>query len=282
MGGSISTPANPFDGLGDLIKNGLRDGFREFGDILKREIVDAMIRDIYEPIDRDLIQPSARAFEMMKLYINCSKEKAANFFECFVWYVIYITQKALYMICQVLLMAIKALPGGNGVGNAASDAFDRFLGWFEIASEYCYEFIGFYLFVFPYSDDINAKCFVCEAVNKQHNTIKDKMIEGVKWEISNAKNKIESFLKENLDPTQITGPVTATPANSTAKPATPATPATPAPEKPANSTAPGNPYMDLNKFISTPGNTTTNTTNTTSKYNAPSSGAIINKNNGVF
>jgi hypothetical protein len=152
----------------------IKDGIRILPDLIEKELPkkitkiatdvgddakDWGINTIWNPINNDLIIPSKNFFEMVRLYINCALNKITNFWRCFIWYVIYIIQETL----NIIIVGVCAIINERTGSNALFEFYNMALNGWGYASDLCFEYTGFELLIFPYSDQINAECFVCKA-----------------------------------------------------------------------------------------------------------------------
>jgi hypothetical protein len=70
-----------------------------------------------------------------------------------------------------------------------------FFDKYEYVSNICAEYTGFQLFIFPYTDKVNADCFVCEVENPRESKLKTALKE-FKSEIKQGQQKFKQFTKD--------------------------------------------------------------------------------------
>lgn len=187
MGGgvNITDPGSITDGIKRLLD--------ELKDDLMREVVDVLKRVIWDPIDEGLVQPSARFFQMITDYSNCVIDKIQNFWGCFFWYVIYLIQETLHLIVVGIISILNMLTGTDlfKLYNQALDGW----GW---ASDKCLEYTGFELFIYPYSNDINNRCFTCTPKNYGPTKLAT-LTKDFKNEIKEKTGEFRNFTKSLVD-----------------------------------------------------------------------------------
>jgi hypothetical protein len=200
MGGGSS---NPFDALdpsniedaivkpiedsfNDNIVVPIEDGIDQVGDEIKQWALDT----IWKPIDEGLIIPAEQFFDMVTMYINCAVDKITNFWRCFIWYVIYIIQESLNIIIVGFCFIINQITGNNSL----LDFYNLFLNYWGKLSDIFDEYTGFQLLIFPYSDNINAECFVCKADIRT--PIIQTELQNIKQEIQTETQNFTGFTKQ--------------------------------------------------------------------------------------
>jgi hypothetical protein len=124
------------------------------------------------------------------MYINCSIDKIQNFGGCFFWYMVYIIQEIFNLMIVGFFSIIKSL-----LSIDLLPFYSQFLNIYGQVSDIFNEYTGFELFIFPYSNDINRKCFVCEVTNTKKKPIIKTFIDDVKKNIDDGKTYINTFNK---------------------------------------------------------------------------------------
>ena len=185
--GNVPQPKleNPFDRITELF-----DEIKNLPNTINRLFTVTLKKIIWDPIDNGLIQPSIRFYETVNMYINCSLNKIENFWTCFIWYVLYLIQESIHIIIIIFLEII------NGIMNInLLPLYSKLLDLYGYASDICYEYTGFELFIFPYSDSINEKCFVCNVDKNRKTPIFREYAKEAKKEIDTGINKFKSYIK---------------------------------------------------------------------------------------
>lgn len=156
MGAVSSTLTSGGNAIIRPIEDAFETGFNKFEDSLKTFFTKTLNDVIWQPINRALIQPSIQFFETVIMYIQCSIDKIQNFWGCFFWYVIFIIQETLHGIITGILSLIQII--------TRIDLLPLYyygLDLYGYISDIFHSYTGTQLFIFPYSDEINKKCFVC-------------------------------------------------------------------------------------------------------------------------
>jgi hypothetical protein len=164
-GNNISDPFKQFEGTLNDIKKGIDEAtdFIEHFDVKLNELLLPILkRIIWDPIDEQLIQPFTRFIDDFMMYLNCSLTKIENFWGCFIWYVIYIVQETLNILILGHIYVVKQITGTD-----LKEIYLKILDIYGYVSDIVYDYIGLELLIFPFSDDINARCFVCKVDNKE-------------------------------------------------------------------------------------------------------------------
>ena len=180
LGDIVTDEFNEFDGI-------MKDEFTQFGDIIKKMVID----NIWNPINDKLIIPAKNFFDMVTMYINCAIDKITNFWRCFIWYAIYIVQETLHIMMIGLCFIINEITGNN----ILLDAYNMILKGWGYLSDIFNEYTGFELLIFPYSDKINAECFVCDAKNDTKKPIIQTKMREMKQEIQDETKQFTDFTK---------------------------------------------------------------------------------------
>lgn len=166
----VANAFNPqTNGIGEIV-NDIKDGFSRmdnwFGKVENWfENFPQLIKTIlWNPINNELIIPSKNFFETVINYINCSIDKIQNFWGCFFWYVVFIFQETLNLIIIGIIYVISILTNINLL-----PLYQKGLDFYGYINNIFNQYTGLELFIFPYSNDINQKCFVCTVNNYSNN-----------------------------------------------------------------------------------------------------------------
>jgi hypothetical protein len=177
-----------FDDIGNLFTGG-GGGIGDIADPFKG-LLDQIKHAIWDPINEGLVIPAKEFFDMMTMYINCSISKINSFGTCFFWYALYVTQETLYLIVELVLILLRALTNVD-----LFPILNFFFDKYEYVSNICAEYTGFQLFIFPYTDKVNADCFVCEVENQRESKLKTALKE-FKQDIKYGQQKFKQFTKD--------------------------------------------------------------------------------------
>jgi hypothetical protein len=187
------------NGTNDLI-NTMKDVFTRTLDEVKRVPEDTtnmvgekMKEEIWNPIDNALVKPSIEFFDTVRSYMNCTIDKIEHFWGCFIWYVIFLIQESLNIIIVGVLFALNQITQLDLLS-----VYFKFLDLWGYASDIFFDYTGYELLVFPYSDDINARCFVCDAGPARESKAKQ-LTNEIRQEIKDETKKFNSFVHGTAD-----------------------------------------------------------------------------------
>jgi hypothetical protein len=173
----------------DGITNQIKNGFTKIIDDIKNFVIDK----IWNPIDRQLIQPVTRFIQTIIDHINCGIDKIKNFAGCFFWYCVYIAQETGHLIMVGVFTLLNMLTGSDLLR-----IYYMMLDYWGMASAKCLEYTGFELFIFPYSNEINNKCFTCDQ-KKSGPTRIATLTKDLKDNIKNKTVQFRNFTKNLAD-----------------------------------------------------------------------------------
>ena len=191
----IQKITNGFDdmtkGFDDMTKGfeSMKNWFDDFPDMITKLFTQTLKTVIWDPIDNALIKPATNFFETIIMYINCSLNKIENFWGCFFWYVVYVLQETLNLIIVGALEIIRSLTSIDLL-----PLYYQALDGYGYVSDIFSEYTGFELFIFPYSDQINAKCFVCQGEIKESKL--KVLTKDIKEEIKKKRQVFTDFTKD--------------------------------------------------------------------------------------
>jgi hypothetical protein len=164
-------------------------GFNNLPGKIKDLTEDVVLDKIWKPINEALVIPATNFFNTITMYLNCTLDKIEHFWGCFFWYVIYIFQETIHNLIIGICFINEKVTGNNILLNT----YNEFLNGLGKASDICNEYTGYQLFIFPYSDQINANCFTCNATVKP--PIIQTELQYLKQKLQTEKQKFSEFTK---------------------------------------------------------------------------------------